>query len=43
MSGAKLVNENIKNSKVHIVKNCNHVMQLDKPKEIAKVIVNFVN
>ena len=42
VSGAKLLADNIENSQLKIIENCNHVLQLDQPKKTAKFIVDFV-
>lgn len=42
-SGGKLLFENIKNSKLHILEECNHVLQLDQPKQTVKHILEFIN
>lgn len=43
VSGAYFLNENIKNSQLKIIKNCNHIIQLDKPRYATKLLVEFIN
>lgn len=43
VSGGHLIKDNIKNSKLKILKDCNHVLQLDKPKEASKLLLDFLN
>jgi pimeloyl-ACP methyl ester carboxylesterase len=42
VSGARLLADNIENSQLKIIENCNHVLQLDQPKKTAKFIMDFV-
>jgi hypothetical protein len=42
-SGGKLLSESIINSKLHILEDCNHVMQLDQPKQVVEYILKFLN
>ncbi len=42
-SGGKFLNDNIKNSQLKIIENCNHVLQLDKPRETAQILLEFFN
>ena len=43
VSGGQLLKDNIKNSKLSIIKNCNHVLQLDQPKETTRLLLDFLN
>jgi len=42
-SGGKFLSDNIINSKLHIIEDCNHVLQLDQPKKTVEHILNFLN
>lgn len=42
VSGAQMINEKIKGSKLKIIKNCNHVIQLDNPRIATKALVEFI-
>lgn len=42
-SGATLLHKHIKNSEVVIIKNCGHTIALEKPKQTANVIANFLS
>lgn len=43
VSGGYLIKDNVKNSKLKILKNCNHVLQLDKPKEASRLLLEFLD
>ncbi len=43
VSGGHLINDTVKNSQLHIIKDCNHVMQLDQPKKVTKLLLEFIN
>lgn len=42
VSGARFLNENIRNSKLKIIDDCNHVLQLDQPKKTTKYLLDFL-
>ncbi|KAL5456883.1 hypothetical protein EMCRGX_G034109 [Ephydatia muelleri] len=42
-SGAALLHKLIKNSEVVMIKNCGHTIALEKPRETANIIANFLS
>ena len=42
VSGATLLKENIPNSQLEIIQNCNHALFMDQPDHTANCIRNFL-
>jgi pimeloyl-ACP methyl ester carboxylesterase len=42
VSGAKFLAENIENSELRIIDDCNHVLHIDQPKKTTKHILDFI-
>lgn len=43
VSGGHMIKNNIKNAKLKVLKDCNHVIQLDQPWEATKAILEFLS
>ncbi len=42
-SGGKFLHEHISNARLHLIDDCNHVLQLDQPKKATIHILDFLN
>lgn len=43
VSGGYMIRDNVKNAKLKVLKDCNHVIQLDQPWEATKAILDFLS